>query len=210
MQLNDLIDFLDLSTETSFRRTPPPVPADRGRSPVVASRKADRNNRILIIDDNEAIHQDYRKILTRRAEDGHLSRAMEGMFDDDPPASAEAELPVYELTHANQGKVGFELVRVAAEAGRPFAMAFVDMRMPPGWNGVETIKHIWQADSEIEIVLCTAYSDFRGRRSTSSSRRGGARSRPRAHLPRRRLGTRGAGRVQDHHHQGRVRRGQTP
>lgn len=151
------MNLIQLATsDTPDRR---PVFSPPGRRPPAAPHKVERNNRILIVDDNDAIHQDYRKILTRRTENANLSRAMEELFDDGP-ASAEAELPVYELSHANQGKLGFEMVRAGLEKGRPFAVAFVDMRMPPGWNGVETIKHMWKVDSEIEVVLCTAYSDF--------------------------------------------------
>ena len=39
-------------------------------------------------------------------------------------------------------------------------MAFVDVRMPPGWDGVETIARIWEVDPELQIVVCTAYSDY--------------------------------------------------
>ena len=45
-------------------------------------------------------------------------------------------------------------------AGRPYTVAFVDVRMPPGWDGVETIKRIWQTCPELQIVICTAYSDY--------------------------------------------------
>jgi DNA-binding NtrC family response regulator len=149
---------IELTTSETSRRRPLPSTQDL-RIPGV-NRKVERNNRILIVDDNDAIHQDYRKILTRRPDSGNLSRAMEELFDDGPAQPPEAELPVYELAHANQGKVAFEMVRVAMEKTRPFALAFIDMRMPPGWNGVETIKNIWKIDNEIEVVLCTAYSDF--------------------------------------------------
>ena len=58
-----------------------------------------------------------------------------------------------------RGQAGWELVKRAVQEGRPFSVAFVDMRMPPGWDGVETIEHIWQTDPEVQIVICTAYSD---------------------------------------------------
>ena len=38
-------------------------------------------------------------------------------------------------------------------------MAFVDMRMPPGWDGVETIEHLWEVDPDLQVVICTAFSD---------------------------------------------------
>ena len=51
------------------------------------------------------------------------------------------------------------MVEQAVAAGKPYALAFVDMRMPPGWDGVETIEHIWKVDPEIQVVICTAFSD---------------------------------------------------
>jgi CheY-like chemotaxis protein len=59
-----------------------------------------------------------------------------------------------------QGQEALELVLQSLEAGEPYALGFVDVRMPPGWNGIETVERIWKHDQEIEIVLCTAYSDF--------------------------------------------------
>ncbi len=51
------------------------------------------------------------------------------------------------------------VVRALAE-NRPYALAFVDVRMPPGWDGVETIERLWQVDAQLQIALCTAYSDY--------------------------------------------------
>ena len=48
----------------------------------------------------------------------------------------------------------------AVEEGRPYAVAFVDMRMPPGWDGLETIEMLWEADPELQVVICSAYSDY--------------------------------------------------
>ena len=59
-----------------------------------------------------------------------------------------------------QGEEGLKMVQQAIEEGRPYAMAFVDVRMPPGWDGIETIARIWEADPELQIVVCTAYSDY--------------------------------------------------
>jgi PAS domain S-box-containing protein len=39
-------------------------------------------------------------------------------------------------------------------------MAFVDVRMPPGWDGIETIAKIWDVYPDLQIVICTAYSDY--------------------------------------------------
>jgi two-component system cell cycle sensor histidine kinase/response regulator CckA len=66
----------------------------------------------------------------------------------------------FEINSAYQGQEGLNAVARAVKEGRPYAMAFVDVRMPPGWDGVETTEKIWEVDSEIQIVICTAYSDY--------------------------------------------------
>jgi len=59
-----------------------------------------------------------------------------------------------------QGRDGVELARRAIVEGRPYSVAFVDMRMPPGWDGLETIENLWKVDPEIQVVVCSAYSDY--------------------------------------------------
>jgi CheY-like chemotaxis protein len=117
-----------------------------------------RNNRILVVDDNEAIHDDFNKILVAKDQSsGEVDALAADLFGDSKPKGPTTEfLPV----HAMQGQEALDLVLQSLAANKPFALAFVDVRMPPGWNGVETVEKIWQHDEEIEIVLCTAYSDF--------------------------------------------------
>lgn len=115
------------------------------------------NRRVLIIDDDTRIHEDFRKILGDRREVSEYDEIEAKLFSDDSASSPEI---VYELESAYQGEEGFAKVVQAQKEGRPYAMAFVDMRMPPGWDGLETIKHIWAVDSQIQLVICTAYSDY--------------------------------------------------
>ena len=118
---------------------------------------AEKNRRILVIDDNRAIHVDFRKILAdERTTD--KSRAMETALFGEAPDTRQTIR--FELDSAYQGKEGFEMVRRAVAEGRPYAMVFTDVRMPPGWDGVETAARIWEVDPEIQIVICTAYSDY--------------------------------------------------
>ncbi len=114
------------------------------------------NRRILVIDDNEAIHEDFCKVLGHDdgGDAGGLTAAMLGQD------KTSNHVVTYEIDSAFQGQEGLEKVRAALVAGRPYAMAFVDMRMPPGWDGLETIKRIWDADPRIQIAICTAYSDY--------------------------------------------------
>ena len=117
------------------------------------------NGRILIIDDNPMIHQDFEKILAQDiAGDGDaMSEAERILFGD---SHAPQLHPSFDLQFALQGRQGLSLVESAARSGRPFALAFVDMRMPPGWDGLETIEHLWAADPDIQIVICSAHSDY--------------------------------------------------
>ncbi len=117
----------------------------------------ERNRRILIVDDTEAIHLDFRKILNGgRLAGGECQDAAAALFGDTIEKSDEVS---FEVDSAYQGQEALEMVKQAHVEGRPYSMAFVDMRMPPGWNGLETIRNIWSVDTEIQVVMCTAYSD---------------------------------------------------
>ena len=116
------------------------------------------NNRILVIDDNSEIHGDFRKVLGPPAPvNGALDNVMAEFFG--PIATAEVASD-FQLDSAFQGREGLEMVVRAIAEGRPYAMAFVDVRMPPGWDGIETIMRIWEIDASIQVVICTAYSDY--------------------------------------------------
>jgi two-component system, NtrC family, sensor kinase len=111
--------------------------------------------RILIIDDNPSIHEDMRKILITTEVDDALQSLEAELFGE---GSAKPQ-PQYRMDSALQGKEGLAQVKQALVEGDPFAVAFVDVRMPPGWDGVETVERIWREYSELQVVLCTAYSD---------------------------------------------------
>jgi len=116
------------------------------------------NGRILVIDDNPSIHQDFEKILaSRKTADAGLTQAERILFGDDVTSLAT---PAFELRYAQQGRHGVELAREALASGQPFALAFIDMRMPPGWDGLETIEHLWRADPDVQVVICSAHSDY--------------------------------------------------
>jgi CheY-like chemotaxis protein len=117
-----------------------------------------KNRRVLVIDDTPSIHDDFRKILSPLKDtNSALSLTETQLFGN--PLKEEGQ-PRYEVDSANQGLEGVSMIKKARDEGRPYAMAFVDMRMPPGWNGVKTSQEIWKIDYEIQIVICTAYSDY--------------------------------------------------
>lgn len=122
------------------------------------------NRRILIVDDNAAIHEDFTKILPSQPEEldsfDDLERGLFGDMQDSGINQPQSDLAYYELTHAYQGEEAFKLVEKAEADDKPFSLIFMDVRMPPGWDGIETIKRIWEKYDHIEMVICTAYSDY--------------------------------------------------
>jgi diguanylate cyclase (GGDEF)-like protein len=99
------------------------------------------NRRILIIDDNAAIHLDFRKVLGAQAEH-----------------SAQAALDVLEANLF--GDAVSSAARPNFDIDSAHAMAFVDMRMPPGWDGLKTIERLWAADPDVQVVICSAHTDY--------------------------------------------------
>ena len=120
----------------------------------------DKNRRILIIDDNKSIHGDFQKILSPGTTTGQVLSITETELFGNSTGEVEVPQAQFEISSAYQGEQGVELVKKAVEDKRPYAMAFVDMRMPPGIDGVATTQKIWEIDSDIQIVICTAYSDY--------------------------------------------------
>jgi PAS domain S-box-containing protein len=112
--------------------------------------------RVLIIDDNPDIHGEFRKLLLSNARPAN---------PEDPP------LPTFDLDSVYKGEEGLAQVLRAREEGRPYALAFVDIRMPGGWDGIETIEQIWKADPAMEMVICTAFSDYSARDIAGKLRR---------------------------------------
>jgi len=119
---------------------------------------ASPRRRILIIDDNPSIHQDFRKILSAAEGTTSLDSLETAIFGS--PQSRTGGAYAFEVDSANQGEEGVQLVQEAARDGRPYALAFVDIRMPPGIDGVETTARLWKADEDLQVVLCSAYADY--------------------------------------------------
>jgi two-component system, NtrC family, sensor kinase len=116
------------------------------------------NHRVLIIDDNRAIHEDFRRILCpqMRARDT-LEQVEAELFGN---VSTGRSKSMFDVDSAYQGEEGLDCVKQALVEARPYCVAFVDVRMPPGWDGVETIQRIWEEYPDLQVVICTAYTDF--------------------------------------------------
>jgi diguanylate cyclase (GGDEF)-like protein len=113
-------------------------------------------HRVLVIDDNPSIQADYRKILSSDA-NPQMSAAEAALFGASQPEIAR---PVFDVDSALQGREGVERAGAALAEGRPYSVAFVDMRMPPGWDGLETIENLWKVDPDVQVVICSAYADY--------------------------------------------------
>ena len=116
------------------------------------------NRRILVVDDNPRIHNDFRKILDGSDWNGTaLDMDEAALFDSE---HVKTDMAPFELSFAFQGQEALSMVEAACAEDRPFTVAFVDVRMPPGWDGIETLEQIVQVDSEIQLVICTAFTDY--------------------------------------------------
>lgn len=113
-----------------------------------------QSRRVLLVDDMPAIHEDYLKSLGGATSSG-LDEDEALLFGTPTPQSSIR----FEADSAYQGAEAVAMARAAVSVGRSYAVAFIDMRMPPGMDGVETIERLWQEDPGLQIVLCTAYSD---------------------------------------------------
>ena len=124
----------------------------------MASNPLHFSRRVLIVDDNRAIHEDFLKILGGSADNSSELLAAERLLLGE--AAALPPRPTFEIDTALQGEEGVARVRQALKDDRPYAMAFIDMRMPPGWDGLETIQHLWELDPHVQVVICSAHADY--------------------------------------------------
>jgi signal transduction histidine kinase len=113
--------------------------------------------RLLVVDDNEAIHKDFRKILAPDQRASKLASIESSLFGEMSEALA---LTPYEVDSAFQGEEALTMVQAGLASGRPYLLAFVDVRMPSGWDGIETTARLWQRDPDLQVVIRTAYSDY--------------------------------------------------
>jgi len=115
-------------------------------------------HRILIIDDNPNIHKDFESILIEEDENESLNTLRSEVLGEG--GVNQTAKNTYKLDFASQGQEGCQKIAQACHEGCPYKVVFVDMRMPPGWDGLKTIEHIWKIDSRLQTVICTAYSDY--------------------------------------------------
>jgi signal transduction histidine kinase len=116
-----------------------------------------RPPRILVVDDNRSIHDDFRKILCDSQPSAELASAEAALFGDEAGSPAPLR---FRVDSAYQGKEALLKVEQALQEGDPYELTFMDVRMPPGWDGIETTAAIWNVYPDLHVVICTAYSDY--------------------------------------------------
>jgi len=117
------------------------------------ARDAPLNLRVLVIDDDEAILNTYRSILQPRATGAESLLALLG---ENPQGTREC----FKVVTATQGQTGVERVRESLAQNEPFSVVFVDMRMPPGWDGLRTARALRAIDPDLYIIVASAYADY--------------------------------------------------
>jgi diguanylate cyclase (GGDEF)-like protein len=120
-----------------------------------------RGHRILVVDDDTNVLDAYRRVfatsasMTTQADE----LAAELFGEDGAPSSPARHESAWEVLFCRQGSEAVSLVDQARIDGAPFALAFLDMRMPPGMDGLETARRLRQLDHRLNIVIVTGYSD---------------------------------------------------
>jgi signal transduction histidine kinase/FixJ family two-component response regulator len=115
------------------------------------------NRRILVIDDNRGIHEDFRKLLSPKTDGSAYGKMSADLFGE---SQEKCTFASFEIDSAFQGQDGLEMVKQALAVGKPYGVAFIDVRMPPGWDGIETTARLWEVCPELQVVICTAFSDY--------------------------------------------------
>lgn len=124
------------------------------------------NTRVLVIDDDENVRNSFSQILspgnTIRENEAKLKKSEAILFNGNTNSHSflnrSSATFNFEYSEASNGKQGYEMVKKAINENKPYAVVFVDMRMPE-WDGLETVQQLRQIDKRAEIIFVTAYSD---------------------------------------------------
>lgn len=153
----------------SFAPSDPPLPprapvsthaSEPSRAPMTT--RVSLPLRILVVDDDRSIHDGIRQALAPAPRRPNTLLDLEAvLFDEAPEPADDDTLPACEIHSAYQGQEAAARLGLELGQGRRFDLVIVDMRMPPGWDGVRTVEELWKRDATLPVVFCTAYSDYR-------------------------------------------------
>lgn len=123
-----------------------------------------KNRRILIVDDQDDLRELLSNFILKTGDSNPISivEKMKAKLSSSSMDLSKTKMKNidYQVATAENGITAYEMVQNALEKGFPYALIFLDMRMPPGWDGLQTMKKIFEIDKKVQIVLCTAYSDY--------------------------------------------------
>jgi diguanylate cyclase (GGDEF)-like protein len=114
--------------------------------------------RLLIVNNDRSVHADLKKVLLPIESRSEL-------VGDESVSFTQLATPgvLFEIDSAFQGHEGLALVEKAQTAGRPYALVFVDVHIAPGWDGMETVAHLWKQAPDLQVVICSTQSDYNWR-----------------------------------------------
>lgn len=118
--------------------------------------------RILLVDDDESIHEDVESVLSinKHRSDKELRQMEDELFGaSSTPQQGVLSETIYNIDHAYSGNQAVEMVHAAQSESDPYSLVFMDVRMP-GMDGIATIKKIWEDYPYTEMVICTAFTDY--------------------------------------------------
>ncbi len=119
------------------------------------------NNRILVVDDNRNIHEDFRRVLTNHKSpemDQAIHDLENTLFGDEDTDSTPRFY--YRIDSAFSGEEALVMMTRAQEENDPYSLVFTDVRMAPGLDGVQLVGEIWKIAPHTEMVIVTAFSDY--------------------------------------------------
>lgn len=128
------------------------------------------STRILIVDDTPSIHDDFTQILNgpakENADTDRLNELAESLFDEPQETVTSASDTKFKMKHdvdhAYNGEEAIEKIRAAIQEQRPYTLVFMDVRMPPGMDGIQTIQKVHRTwpGIDMDFAICTAFSDY--------------------------------------------------
>lgn len=121
------------------------------------------NHRILVVDDTEEIHDLFTFILQsmeKQVSPNKLESKIDDILAGTETSEQACEGLKFKIDHAFQGEQALNMIDKAHQSNEPYSLIYMDVRMPPGIDGIETIKRAREKYPEQEFVICTAFNNY--------------------------------------------------